>query len=373
MAIRFKKLTVTRVDAVDKGANYDRKTGDGSHIMIYKAAGASSKPGDPDVTSDEGKPPQTVIQKFLSRITQFAKEYEPPTFDEALLARRMDDIMCDIYERVDALNSVLYGVAYNTPNPKEAMQAALDDFAASCKAALEEWFKETTDTQKRAPDAWSDERRAKIEKARDNMTALLERVMIAKAADDPETKTMSEKTQTTNSPQEIDIAKMVTEAVAKAIEPIKAENETLKAQLEVAKKATDDAAATAKAEKDARELSEQTIELKKFAHLPVDVSKDAPIFKALKEKAPEEFKRVAELLNAADEQLKLAKALGAISGEGFVDHSGTAYEKIQAAAKVLVEKGEAKTIQQGIALVSKRSPELAEEYRKEQLARAKAQ
>lgn len=36
---KLRGLVIDRVDLVDKGANHDRKTGDGSHVMLFKRAG----------------------------------------------------------------------------------------------------------------------------------------------------------------------------------------------------------------------------------------------------------------------------------------------------------------------------------------------
>jgi uncharacterized Zn finger protein (UPF0148 family) len=40
---RYKSLEVDRVDLVDRGANFDRGTGDGSHILLVKRDGATEK------------------------------------------------------------------------------------------------------------------------------------------------------------------------------------------------------------------------------------------------------------------------------------------------------------------------------------------
>lgn len=48
---RYKSLTVDRVDLVDRGANYDRSTGDGSHILLVKRD-STEEPNMPAATAE---------------------------------------------------------------------------------------------------------------------------------------------------------------------------------------------------------------------------------------------------------------------------------------------------------------------------------
>ena len=55
MAKELVNLRITRVDLVDMGANFDRDTGDGSHIMIYKRA------DDDDLEAGDGEDLTTAV------------------------------------------------------------------------------------------------------------------------------------------------------------------------------------------------------------------------------------------------------------------------------------------------------------------------
>lgn len=45
---KLRNLKIDRVDLVDKGANLDRRSGDGSHVMLFKRDGAEPTPEDVD-------------------------------------------------------------------------------------------------------------------------------------------------------------------------------------------------------------------------------------------------------------------------------------------------------------------------------------
>ena len=52
MAKKLKNLKITRVDLVDKGANYDPATGEGAHVLLYKRAVSKDNPGSGDLHVD---------------------------------------------------------------------------------------------------------------------------------------------------------------------------------------------------------------------------------------------------------------------------------------------------------------------------------
>lgn len=139
-----------------------------------------------------------------------------------------------------------------------------------------------------------------------------------------------------------------------------------KAEKAALEKRLADMEALAKAERDARILREKTDHLQKFAHLPIDVRKDAVLFKSLDEKlTPDELKRVDEILTAAD----------ALAGDAFQARGSTqapdadsAEAQIQAKAAALVAKDANLTKQAAIEKVAASEPDLYRQYQAEQRA-----
>lgn len=63
----LRNLRIKRVALVDSGANFDKATGDGAHIMMYKRA---SKDPDPDPIQEETPVKKSFMQKLLGLFTE---------------------------------------------------------------------------------------------------------------------------------------------------------------------------------------------------------------------------------------------------------------------------------------------------------------
>lgn len=178
---------------------------------------------------------------------------------------------------------------------------------------------------------------------------------------------------------EQEIAKSIEDAVAKAVAAANVAKDKeiadLKKSVDEQKQAADVAAAVAKTERDARVTSEMRDTLKVFKNLPVNLNgeagkTDVDVFKALQEKAPEQFPRVIELLKAADHAISQGKvkpfhAVGKSLSEKDTDLSDGAMDKIEKAADELVTAGKAPTRERAIAMVMKSMPDLVREYEQE--------
>lgn len=88
---------------------------------------------------------------------------------------------------------------------------------------------------------------------------------------------------------------------------------------------------------------------------------------AIEAGAPAEaYKALAEVLKAQREQIKAGKTFSELGTTAGVVGGVTAYEEMAARARVLVDKGSAKTIEQGIASVMKSDPRLYARHLAEQ-------
>jgi hypothetical protein len=97
----------------------------------------------------------------------------------------------------------------------------------------------------------------------------------------------------------------------------------------------------AKAERDTRELGEVIVDLKKFQNVAIDVTKEAPLFKKMRDTDPELYTSMIAKLTAANETVKLAKKLETDLGSGQPgDGGGNAWKEIEAEAEKLLTKGE---------------------------------
>jgi hypothetical protein len=100
---RYKSLTVDRVDLVDRGANFDRATGDGSHILLVKRD-TTAPPQEPimpvaetidvnkaiaDALAKQADETKAAIAKAVADAE--AKAEAKATEEKAALQKRLDD------------------------------------------------------------------------------------------------------------------------------------------------------------------------------------------------------------------------------------------------------------------------------------------
>jgi hypothetical protein len=358
MARKFVKLEVDRVDVVDRGANHDYETNDGSHILLWKRA----MPEQTEAAS---------LMKKLATLLGIAKDDSTPTFSEALMARRTHVIMEEIYDRIGALHEVL-AMTLESGGGKAEMTKAVKDFAASVTAAVDGWFAD--ESAKKSAEERSPERAARLKRAADALTSIITPAIAKRDGDGKESNMPASTEMDVEKQLEDKIAKAVADALAKAAkdsdDKVKAAEDKAKAETEALRKQLDSqtdeikkARETAEAEREQRLLTEQTAVCKTFKRLPVDVAKDAALFVRRSKQAitPEDTARVMELLRAADAQL----ADSALFKAQHVDHTPTpdsAEAAIMAKAQEMVTKGEAKTVQQAIVKVAETDKPLYDRY-----------
>jgi len=176
---------------------------------------------------------------------------------------------------------------------------------------------------------------------------------------DEEKKKLEEKVPVSETKKagELDLAQ-VPEAVRPAIQALWKEHG--EAVAKVAKME-----AILKAERDQRLTKEwiakATAEYNSLAIKPDDLG---PILKALEEKAPDELKRIEEVLKAADAAIT-AGDLFKEKGKSGAQSAGSAMEKLEQMAKSLVQKESGLSMSDALSRVMDENPGLYREYQQE--------
>lgn len=152
----------------------------------------------------------------------------------------------------------------------------------------------------------------------------------------------------------------VADQITKALEP-------LQKQLVDANKRATDAEAIAKSEREAREVSEERTNLRKFRHVTVDVDKDAVTFAKMRRDDKTTYDFMMSKLEAAENVAKAAKALEQDLGSPLGGGANTAWAEIEQKAGEMVQKGgNGLTIEKAIDKVMQEHPELVKRYKAEQ-------
>lgn len=379
MAKRFVKLTVDRVDVVDRGANYDPETNDGSHILIMKRD-----------TMPETQTNKSGAAAFFADVLKRLGLHDPDLiakaseFDAALLSRRSGVILDDVYDRVGALTSVLSSAVYSE-NPRAVMMRAVKDFSRSIDTALAEWFDETA-TEKAVE--LTGERRQRFEQLAKAVAARLdgasddEGTGAERAAKGATTMPNENKEQNTGLSAEA-IAKAVSDAMAASLPaalaaataPITATLDSVTKRLEASEQRTADAEAVAKAEREKREDAEGCTVAKSFRSLPLTATpdKDGGFFKRAKNALTgDDYKRFTEILKAADEMVRTGRMFDSIGSADAADASvvgKSAQDEINERAEALMKADLTMKRSDAIAAVLKQDPVLGKRNRDEHTRR----
>lgn len=381
MAKRFLKLTVDRVDVVDRGANFDPATNDGSHILIMKR----------DTMPEQQTQNDGSVAAFFTGLMKRLGMNDPDLvakaseFDAALLSRRSGVILDDVYDRVGALTSVLSSAVYSE-NPKAVMMRAVKDFSRSIDSALTAWFDETAEKAV-STEPLTEERRKRFQQLAKALTARLD-----DASDDEGTGAERAAKGDTTMPNENKDTGLSAETIAKAISdalaaslpaaitaanaPIVTTMDALAKRVEASEARTADAEAVAKAERDRREDAEACTVVKGFKSLPMTATpdKDGGLFKRLKKSLDAaDYDRVYQILKAADAQISTGRlfenfgADGVVGGETTVGKS--AQEEITERAEALCKADPTMKKADAIAAVLKADPSLGKRNRDEHTRR----
>lgn len=338
---------VDRVDLVDAGANHDLSSGEGSHVSLFKRADPTAKQSLDCPNCDEG------LSLMWSDGGSQMPNYCPNCGAKITMSASGGETM----------KAAGRGAGVKTMSNETTKAGAWERFKALIKAA-------GTNV--------TDEQIAAVEKEIPLEAAASAPAAPAKKEDTPVADT------TKNAPAPTDMQGLIAAEVAKAVA---AEREKLSkaADDRVAKAEADAKAAREQAQAlaDAAELAKRQVEAGSFRNLPIKAAEDGAMLKALFEKAPDQAKRVVELLKAADEGLRVNRAF-MLTGGGdeatvatFKGAPGSAYEEMVAKANEMVDavrkQAGAKplTFEQAMVDVATRYPELAKRYHDEKLTEIK--
>lgn len=339
----LRNLRVKRVALVDNGANLDKRTGDGAHILLYKSAPSVS---DVHVDSTEWeKSDLTTESRDALPDSAFAavwsdsggKHRKLPIHDAGHLAAargRIDgaDIPADIKaaarRRIEAATKTKEKAV-----KKSVFKSFLDLFTETDPAKR---VAKVAELEKAFPDDQDDEK--PVHKADDAMCKCADCVAMR-----------SEK---------------LDKGLQKRFEALESENRELK-------KSAVDALAIAKAERETRLNSEMYTLLKGFVATPFTLEgadSDVMRFRKMKEDDPTGFDRTITILKAQDAQLASSMAFRDFGSGRMGTSEGSAWAQIEAKAEALVVKHGDLTMEQRIekVLLDPANNKLVQEYRKQQ-------
>jgi hypothetical protein len=392
-ATKLKGLLVDRVDLVDIGANLDKRTGDGAHIMLFKRAAdavvcsACQKAQKPDakVCADCGASMGGEKKSAIWRVADLAKakgasaeliakaEQMARSFDEILagrIAQRALDSLWDLYYAfMESARSIFES---DEADKIGLLRESAVDFMNAFLGALPDAVDDAA--VEKVGRKISASRMKQLTEMHAKLGSLLKEVSgeddTMKIADFAKSLglTVAEDATPEQIKKAVDdhiaaqvIAKGAPAVPADVQKALDAQKADFDAQIAKRDEQIAKAQADAKAERDARILKQfEAQAASEFLGLPLQLQKaadkpesktDAEIFKALAEKAPEEWLRVEAILKGAAEAIRVGK-LFEETGAGGAGSAGSALEQINQLAKALVDAKSEKTIEQAIAKVS---------------------
>lgn len=325
----LRNLRVKRVSLVDIGANFDTKTGDGAHIMLFKAA-VNKNPSVGSVHVDS---------------TDWRDDYEKATLDSTSRNKLPDSAFAAVWTDSKGVKQRKLPIHDAGHLAAARGRLAAADIPADVKAAARRKIDAATnhkeknvkksilqkmlglfnekDETKRAASA------EEITKALNDLNDNDDDVKkVAHDASDPNCKCADcMGKRFTGDPEAINLA--VSKATT-ALEKKHAE------QLAIVTKQATDAMAAVEVEKQARLTAEMTSVLKSFRHVPMDLEKDIPAYIALKAANPTMFDSILAKMRGT-EALLAKSALFENFGSNQ-EGQGDAWAAIEAKADALVEK-----------------------------------
>jgi hypothetical protein len=330
MATRLKKLRINRIDLVDKGAAPDAR------IALYKRA---PEPVGKNDEYDHG-------------------DYTPQTVEQILAQRDAKEAW---WELTGALEMSVRSIM-ECADPSEAadlLTQTVNEFSTRAKKLLPQMtvmkgLAEAVDEVEKAGRVIAANRLGRLKDAIAVLTQIIREAEPAKEDDDM---------------ADADVAKRAEEAEArvKTLEAEVAKAQDVTKRLEAAEARAQAAEDVAKRNQDRLEEREYIEKAQRYTALPVKAEEDWRVLKAIDGLEPSVRDRALELLGAAEGQLALAGALGAVGKGGERRGGGSAYAELDTLAKAAVVKGMAKDYDAGFSQVLRERPDLYERHRRESL------
>ena len=345
----LRNLRIKRVALVPMGANFDKKTGDGAHIMLYKGA--------PDVGS------------VHVDSTEWESEYEKANLDAYSRNALPDSAFAAVW--TDSAGKKHRKLPIHDAGHLAAARGRIDeaDIPADVKAAARRKIENAGSTSKSNEDnmkkTWGSVLKGLVGLAAEPDAAKRAEALgeLTKAfpddndeddkpvhkADDPMCKCADCMAKGAQMPD-----------ITKSAEFMKAVNDAVAAQ-------TTDIQKRLQAEVDIRETAEVRTILKSFKATSLDIEKELPTYLALRKSNPAAFDSVIKTLQTQDAQLadsRMLQDFGTRRGAG----EGSAWAQIEAKAEALIEKSSDGKLTKAMAIerVMEQNPKLVKAYRAEQ-------
>jgi hypothetical protein len=299
------------------------------------------------------------------------EEPAPPTFTEALMREKMDEVMEDLSDHVWALRSTLYGVLASAATNKAALvSSALDQFKSHAGGCVTRWLSGDEATAK-AGRKISADRLTRLKA----MSAELSR-LIAEAEAAPQglregaDATLAKQGRLSGAkPIWEEDADMPTQEEFDALKKRMEEFDGLKTQLDETnvKLATAEAKVakaeeTAQTEKELREAQENIGIAKRLGLNPDD---DVPLIKTLRAACPEGWAWIEKKFTALQAQVKAGGLFKHAGRDGSREPAGYASDEAFQRAEALIEKDAKLGVDDALAKVFRDDPELYRRYHRE--------
>lgn len=357
MATKLKNLVLDRIDLVDKGANQH------AHVTLFKRLKAFVK----------GELSDNEIRTRVETAAQdkWVTDGEENRYHVYLIDRvGTDAIVCrygktykvpfaisDTGDVTFTGDGTEVAVSY-APLTKQEPHVSKTDNKQSLLKALGDLLGITKSDPLTAMKAQHAELGKGVEKLGDITKLASDHPgHLLKSAYDALGKAIAEAEQGDGEPKpaaEPDVNKSVDPAIAKRFEDLE--------------KRAADAEAANKVLLEKAQSAEVTTILKSFAGVPVKVAgddSDVQMFATLKAEKPDVFKRLVEILNGADAQIKDAQLFGKALGSDAATGTGSAWAQIEAKAGELMKADTTLTRQAAIDKASRQNPQLVAKHREE--------
>jgi hypothetical protein len=395
----LRKLRITRVDLVDRGANQD------ADVLLFKRDDDKSPPKEPDMkfdltlarthAGDDQELRKALdwiddVHKGLASVVQ-KQEAEGPrdgTFNDVMARRGARKVMMRVQEFAMALDETIGriadGKAQHDGDRKTLLKDAVESFVRAVKADLPKFVDAemggmskqdrerledvaklirggeptmTLDPKKKKSD---DKKPAADMGALRKMFAGFARLM--GATDDDVIKF--------DPPDGVDdVWKGVSPQLRARIEATDAATKAAAAE-EVTKREAAEAR-VAKLEEE-RTLAAVTAELQTYKNIGIDPTKDAGLFsKIVSGLSADEAKRMREIFKGADKTIETGKVFAELGAASLGVPTGSADEEIEKRVTAILAKAESKDLKRDDAMdqVLRDDPALYERYRKENAVR----
>jgi hypothetical protein len=329
--------------------------------MLYKRDSSGASDNDPaGITEPKKDGLLRWIAKKLGLEDRDLEEIEKGeddggavTFDEILSADQMKEIMCDLYDYIDALKESMDSIAADATitNKQELMLGSLDQFHSAVSSAIPEWLQGSGIMKS----AISEDRMGRFEKTIKSLQELISKDNTTKGES-----TMSNEINKAALPQEVQvfIAKLeaelaalkagAAEPVAPALTPAPTPDQMFKSLDPSVRKAYDEMKSRAEAAEgvakkvlDDEKTKEFIAKAAGYTNIGIKADEFGLVLKSISEKNPEAIEKIEAVLKAANE----AVGKGNIFGEAGSSRNGArpiggnaSWEKIQESAMNMVTK-----------------------------------